>query len=200
MSFQDQLVIGQIGESKIARWLRNRGSYVMPVYEKEIDNGKGPRLFCPEGQLVTPDLFAFPSMEFIEAKHKSVFSWHHKTGTWLTGIDLNHYGDYQKVQEQTGRRVWLFFLHRSSTPSQIDLRGRGGCYKCSNSSSGSCCPTECPTGLFGGSISHLAANEHHQHSNHGRHGMAYWSVDTLTRHASVEELDSQTETPPPGRR
>jgi len=112
--FADNLAFGQIGESAIARWLRRRGSSVLPAYEKEINSGKGPRLFTPDAQLVTPDLFIFPWLEFIEAKHKSVFTWYHRSRKWCTGIDLHHYRDYLKTQQQTKRRVWLLFLHRFS--------------------------------------------------------------------------------------
>src|SRR5690554_3978032 len=116
--FSKQLEIGQLGESVIARWCMSRGNSVIPVYEKEIITGKGPRFFSPQGQFVAPDMFILPSMTFIEAKHKTVFSWHRITGRWCTGIDLNHYEDYQKVQAITGRPVWLLFLHRCSIPDK----------------------------------------------------------------------------------
>lgn len=108
--FAENLEFGQTGESVIARWLRSRGSSVLPAYEKELDTGKGPRLFTPIEQVVTPDLFVFPAMEFIEAKHKTVFSWYRKTQKWCTGIDRHHYREYKKTQKVTGRKVWLFFL------------------------------------------------------------------------------------------
>lgn len=189
MTFHEQLAMGQIGESAIAGWLRHRGSSVLPAYEKEIDTGKGPRLFCPERQLVTPDLFVFPSLVFIEAKHKSVFSWHHLTARWCTGIDLNHYDDYREVQRQTETRVWLLFLHRSSSPSKIDAGGRSDCHACAASPTGSCCEVECPTGLFGGPLSYLSEHENHRHGNHGRHGMVYWQHKTLNLLASIEEVE-----------
>lgn len=187
-AFAQTLQRGQLGESIIAQWLRERGTSVLPAYEKEIDTGKGPRLFLPEGQLVTPDLFVFPAMEFIEAKHKSVFSWHHRTQQWCTGIDLNHYRDYQEVQKQTESRVWLFFLHRESTPNPIDSRGRKDCSQCTRSERGTCCPPECPTGLFGASLAHLVRREHHRHKRHGRHGMVYWAEDAFRLLADIDEL------------
>ena len=45
MNFSDTLKQGQLGESLIAKWLRRQGWSILPAYEKEIDNGKGPRLF-----------------------------------------------------------------------------------------------------------------------------------------------------------
>lgn len=175
-AFASRLATGQLGESLIARWCMSRGNSLIPVYEKEIDSGKGPRFFSPEGQFVAPDMFLLPAMMFIEAKHKTVFSWHRATGKWCTGIDLHHYADYQRVQAITGRPVWLLFLHRSSTPDPRDLQWG--------------CPAECPVGLFGDDLRYLAENENHRHSNHGRHGMVYWAADTLKLLAPLETLEA----------
>lgn len=174
-TFAQHLATGQLGESKIAQWCRSRGNSVLPVYEKEIDTGKGPRLFAPQGQLVAPDMFVLPSMHWIEAKHKTVFSWHRISRSWLTGIDLNHYRDYLKVQEISTRPVWLLFLHREATPHGRDIEGG--------------CPRTCPVGLFGGSLTYLQKNEHHRHTNWGRHGMVYWAAGTLTLLATLDEID-----------
>ena len=114
MPFNESLAFGKIGESDIARWLRSRGTSVLPVYEKEIDEGKGPQFFAPNGEYVAPDMFCLPQCEWIEAKHKKVFTWHRISGTWQTGIDLRHWEEYKRVQEISKRRVWLFFLHRSN--------------------------------------------------------------------------------------
>jgi hypothetical protein len=175
MGFPENLRIGQLGESAIARWCRARGNSVLPVYEKEIDTGKGPRFFTPECQLVAPDMFVMPSMQWVEAKHKSVFTWHRKTSRWVTGIDLNLYQDYQRVLEISRRSVWLLFLHRSATPDARDLEHG--------------CPRECPTGLFGDSLKYLMHNENHRHGNHGRYGMVYWAHEKLTCHATIDELE-----------
>lgn len=175
MGFARQLAIGQIGESDIAKWCMSRGNCVLPVYEKEIDTGKGPRFFTPGGNHVAPDMFVMPAMEWIEAKHKTVFSWHRKTQKWCTGIDLNHYHGYLKTQEASRRPVWLLFLHRSTQPDKRDVDAG--------------CPGLCPVGLFGERLSFLAANENHRHENWGRHGMVYWAADKLRLLASIPELD-----------
>lgn len=172
--FASNLATGQLGESLIARWCMSRGNSLIPVYEKEIDTGKGPRFFSPEGQFVAPDMFLIPAMMFIEAKHKTVFSWHRITGEWCTGIDLNHYEGYRKVQDISGRPVWLLFLHRSSVPDERDIAGG--------------CPKECPTGLFGEDLRYLVQNEHHRHQNWGRYGMVYWSSTTLRLLAPLSEV------------
>lgn len=173
--FARQLEHGQLGESIIAKWCMARGNSVLPVYEKEIDNGKGPRFFTDVGQFAAPDMFVMPSMHWIEAKHKTVFSWHRKTQCWCTGIDLNHYADYQRVQEKSTRPVWLLFLHRSNQPDQRDIDGG--------------CPKRCPVGLYGASLDHLTGNENHRHDNWGRHGMVYWCVESLKLLDTLDAID-----------
>lgn len=181
-AFQVNLETGQLAESAIARWLRRRGWHVLPAYEKEIDNGKGPRLFMAEGtgvsELITPDLLALKDGRFhwVEAKHKSTFTWYGIGGYWTTGIDLRHWRDYQRVQTETGVPVYLFFLHRESRTRPDDISKWGA-------------PEECPTGLFAGSVSRLAAECSHESANWGRSGMIYWQPFTHLRHvASLEEM------------
>lgn len=169
MSFEENLGFGQVGESAIARWMRRRGNYILPVYEKEIDSGKGPRLFGPSGQLIAPDMFVFggPEPKWVEAKHKTAFSWHRKTKSWVTGIDLRHYEDYLAVDERTPWAVWLLFLQK------------GGQAKDS--------PAKSPSGLFGNPISYLRDHENHRHSAWAK-GMVYWACRSLKLLASLEDM------------
>jgi len=170
MTFQDSLHYGQLGESLIARWLRSRGQTVLPVYEKQINNGKGPQLFTPTGSLIAPDLFVFGNQNvlWIEAKHKTAFTWHRITNRWVTGIDLRHYTDYCKVDDLTPWPVWLLFLHE------------GGQAKDS--------PPDSPAGLFGNSLTNLRKCENHRHENWGHSGMVYWALDSLRRLADLEDI------------
>ena len=174
--FDKQLAFGKIGESDIACWCRARNSSVLPVYELEIDEGKGPRLFGANGEHVAPDMMIFPVAEWLEAKHKSRWTWHRKTGRWVTGIDLHHYEGYQDCQRDTMRRVWLLFLQKFDKPHKRDLQ------------QGS--PASCPAGLFGGSLDYLRRHENHRHANWGRHGMVYWSSDTLRLLATLDEVEA----------
>lgn len=174
MTFAEALKRGQLGEGVIANWIKVRGNSVLPVYEKQIDTGKGPQFFTPDGAFVAPDMFVMPSMHWVEAKNKSVFTWHRITRRWVTGIDLHHYAEYQRVAEISRRPVWLLFLHTSNVPDRRDL-DMG-------------CPTECPVGLFGASLKFLIRNENHRHHNHGRYGMVYWAHGTLSLMATVDEL------------
>lgn len=171
--FAQQLAVGKAGESKIANWLRRKGYHVLPVYEKEISEGKGPQLFTALGPgLVAPDLLAFngDKVRWIEAKHKSVFSWYRIGQRWVTGIDLRHYNDYLKVCELSPWPVWLLFLHsQSKTTEHTGV---------------------CPTGLFGESLSILAGKESHRSLRHGKSGMVYWARDDLKLLASLDEVNA----------
>lgn len=171
MAFADTLKVGQLGESEISRWLISRGNTVLPVYEKQIDSGKGPRFFTPQGQIVAPDMFLMNCKVWIEAKHKTHFTWHRKTRSWTTGIDLHHYAEYQRVAEITGHPVWLLFLHKDDVPSSEDQSWG--------------CPPTCPTGLFCRDLAWLRENENHRHDNWGRHGMVYWRAGQLQKLADV---------------
>lgn len=173
MRFEQSLKRGRIAESRIATWLLRRGAHVLPAYEIEIPRFKGPQFYSSTGSYASPDLlvFAADGMLWVEAKHKSVFSWHRLTQRWTTGIDLHHYEQYQEVARLSGLPVWLLFLHSDSAPHVRDLEAG--------------CPPECPTGLFGNELSILVRRENHRAqplingSGHGRTGMVYWARDSL---------------------
>lgn len=171
MSFDSMYQRGLAGESAIARWLRYRGFCVLPAYEIIEDKGKGPRLYLPRGSLIVPDFLAFASKDkvlWVEAKHKTAFTWHRLTQRWVTGIDLRHYEHYQKVAKASPWPVWLLFLHD------------GGQAKDS--------PPDSPAGLFGNSLAYLSTHESHRHANWGKTGMVYWAVEDLRKIAPLEEL------------
>jgi hypothetical protein len=174
-TFRQTLARGKIGESLISQWLQARGHLVFPAYEKEISEGKGPQLFAASGNLVLPDLLVFggDGMRWIEAKHKTCFTWHRKKRRWVTGIDLRHYYEYCSVRIETGLPVWIMFWHPLSAPNPRDLP-----YS----------PQQCPTGLFGNEITELVSRENHRHENWGKSGMVYWAVESLHLIATVDEL------------
>lgn len=174
MSFTQYYQCGCIGESEIAAWLRSRGFSVLPVYELEIQRGKGPRLFAPSGELIAPDMVAYKGDKclWIEAKHKTAFSWHRRTQQWVTGIDLRHYRDYCLVDDNSPWPVWLLFLHR------------GGQAKDS--------PPESPAGLYGNALSYLRKHESHRHQGWGKTGMVYWGIAHLRPLATLQEVVRET--------
>lgn len=180
-SFARQLQIGRVAEGLIAKWLQARGNAVMPAYEIEKSHGKGPQLFSTEGKFVAPDMivFAHEGVQWIEAKHKSVFTWYRKEKCWVTGIDQRHYQDYQHVMVRTRLPVWLMFYHRESQPAERDLPY---------------CPAKCPTGLFGGPLNRLMECVNHTSqprnggTGWGKSGMVYWAHSKLTLLATKEEV------------
>jgi hypothetical protein len=176
--FEKSLKHGLAGESAISRWLRRKGYYVLPAYEKIIDNNKGPRVFTPnKNNLITPDLLAWKidtRTIWIEAKHKTAFSWHRKTQRWVTGIDRKHYRHYLEIQNQSPWDIWLLFLHE------------GGQAKDS--------PPSSPAGLYGNSIERLRRNVNHEHENHGPSGMVYWAVGSLILMANINEISPAAST------
>lgn len=182
MNFDDSLAMGQAGESAIAQWLRRRGCTVLPVYEKIIDTGKGPHLFLPEKSLVAPDLFVFKGQNayWMEAKHKTVFSWYGKARRFVTGIDLRHYDQYLQVADSTPWPVWLLFLHKSPVTDSRDVARWDA-------------PSVCPVGLFGNTLDVLAENESHRSDKHGRSGMVYWAQTSLKFMASLDDVLPRTQ-------
>ena len=86
-NFDDAYAYGLTGESKIAQWWKDRGYNVLPVYEKLVGDYKGPSVFLSDGRsLVAPDMLAFSTHKsyWVEAKHKSAFSWHRITNSTAT--------------------------------------------------------------------------------------------------------------------
>lgn len=169
--FAANLKRGQQSELTIRDWLEKQGYAVVPAYEKEPGDFKGPRMFSADGDLVLPDLFACRggASMWVEAKDKSGFTWHRKTGEWTTGIDERVYLDYLKVAQKSGLPVWLFFLQRGLPTKGSTLAS--------------------PTGLYGNPIDYLSEHEHHRHDNfnNGRGGV-FWSMDALRFLAPLEEF------------
>lgn len=189
MKFAENLATGKVGESLIARYMMSRGHAVLPVYEIEKSSDKGPQLFEKNSGLVAPDMLVFTAngTMFVEAKHKSVFTWHRATLQWTTGIDLRHYGDYLRVAKRTQLPVWLMFYHREDAPDARDIQYG--------------CPAKCPTGLFGGELFCLLLKENHRSKpfdpsrpgfvGHGHSGMVYWAERSLKKIASREDVEAR---------
>lgn len=176
-SFEEHLAQGRLTESAIVRWLRSKGHGVITVYEIEHHTGKGPRYLAPANTYVAPDILAFTKdgpVLWVEAKHKTVFSWHRITGRWVTGIDKRHYGEYLKVAEHSGLDVYIMFYHQSEIPDSRDLQNG--------------CPFNCPVGLFGQRLEYLSRNINHTSDRWGSSGMVYWAHKTLIQMATPEEM------------
>lgn len=164
--FQQSLESGKVGESQIAGWLRSRGQNILPVYEVADGQYKGPAVYSSEGEvIVAPDMLCFGQGKtiWIEAKHKNAFTWHRKTQRFVTGIDLHHYEQYQKIMGLVDWPVWLLFLHRGGRAVDSPVS---------------------PSGLYGNDLKKLIKIENHRYENphgHQKHGMVYWSTDSLVK-------------------
>ena len=188
MTFEARLAKGQIIEQAISKWIMSRGHTVVPAYAVEASHGKGPQVFRLAESLVSPDLLVFRKGRgpiWIEAKHKSVFSWHRKSSAWTTGIDLRHYEHYRRVADVTETQVWLLFYHREAAPWHGDS---------------ATCPAACPTGLYGNELTRLSATESHRCGSrdvwggYGPSGMVYWPESALIKLADSLEFEPA---PPP---
>jgi hypothetical protein len=176
-NFSRQYPFGKIGESAIGRWVISKGGYsILPVYEKEQGEYKGPVLFTSENSLVAPDMLAFrkENVCWIEAKHKSAFTWHRLTKKWVTGVDQHHFSDYCEIADLTDIPVWLLFLHRPGTAKDTPEG------------------IESPTGLFGHHVERLQKTIHHSSDKHGSHGMHYWNHETLIKMAPIEDFEERS--------
>lgn len=173
MNFQKNLDFGKTGESIIANYLKNRGWAILPVYEKIIDEGKGPQIFVVDRDFIAPDMLAFTQEDiyFVEAKHKSVFSWYRKTQKWVTGMDIKHYKDYLEVDRRFPFPVWLFFLHTERFCNKRDE------------------PYPCNTGLYAERLSVLKNKESHTSDKWGNSGMVYWAEENLKKLCELDKLD-----------
>lgn len=173
--FEEALQYGKQGESAVTRWLVHAvGASVLPVYDIQNQEAyKGPRLLTPDRDLILPDMLVFRRgrVDWIEVKHKSVFTWHRLTRTWTTGIDKRHHEHYLEVQRRHGINVWLLFLHDKEDPDPGDVPY--------------CRGEKSPTGLF---CCWAGSEPHHSHANWGRTGMVYWEHGRLTRMAALDEV------------
>lgn len=175
MSFSQSLAIGQIGESMIARWLNAQNYHVLPVYEKELGSGKGPRFFSNVGELIAPDMQVLNDKGqyvWLEAKMKTCFSFHGSTGRFVTGVNKKHYDDYVLVQNLTRCTVYLFFWHPIGKTRTADVNKWNA-------------PPECPTGLF-----YCPVNTPCNHVMVDLEGveMIYWAHESLIHMATVEQM------------
>lgn len=179
MNFSEALAYGKTGESRIAVFLRRFGWNVMPAYEKETGDFKGPVFYQASGPpLVAPDMLLFGRdgrIAWVEAKRKSAFSWDRAGKTWVTGIDIKHYEDYIRISKLTPIPLWILFLHEGGTAKDT--------------------PTDktSPTGLFGRALFDLMNREHHRSAKWGKRGMVYWDVKDLIRLADIEQVCSRKE-------
>ena len=113
MMFNDKLSFGKVGESYIANWFKKKGYNVLPVYEVEAGQYKGPVVYCQNGdKLIAPDMIVFnrENIIWIEAKHKKGFPLNRMRGKYVVGINKDHFNNYLEVAKLTDWPFWLIFL------------------------------------------------------------------------------------------
>lgn len=176
MNFQQQLQRGLLAEHHIARWLQTqRGYHILPIYNKQDDNRKGPRFYTASGeQLIAPDILAMrgSTLVWVEAKSKTTFTWHRVSQQWQTGIDYYNYTHYCKVADTVPHAMYVFFLH-TETYEPVACSGA---------------PTTSPTGLYVQSFDVLRSCVHHIYPQSGRNRMVYWSIESLKKVAQLSEV------------
>lgn len=119
--FRAQLDAARRWEIALAKWIRSRGWYVVPTYDfSGGGDGKAPKMLGPRGHrdLVLPDLQCFRPLgdvraQWLECKWKSGAALYRKGGYPVTGIGLRLAKHYSEVEQQTGQRVVVAFLHEA---------------------------------------------------------------------------------------
>lgn len=186
--FEKFLAKGRKAEDATARWiLRKLGYIIAPVNKIEEGNGKGPRLYLPNGRtLVSPDLFCIKPTSsnfipfdlppvfkdiasfWIDVKLKSKASFYRKNARWQTGIDKRCLSNYREVSKMTGMEVWIFHL---ILPTPLLTALNQGAMRFH---------LPAPTGLYGHPAS-LAYSDDFQN-------MVYWGIESLTKFAELSDL------------
>jgi len=112
-SFEDALKFGEEGEHEIARYLIEHGVTLLTLYQ--FDKQHSPYLINSESKIIAPDLFCYGKDAFF-AEVKTKRRWISYKGVRETGIDSRAFESYKQVQEETGKKVLLFFNHKVQEP------------------------------------------------------------------------------------
>jgi len=174
MSFEVQLKVGKTGESILAKWFINKGFNILPIYEKIVNEFKGPTLFTADKkELICPDMLVFKKEIYfwVEVKYKTAFTWHRNSKQWVTGIDIKHYEHYLELSKLTPKwPICIMFLQEDGKAKDTPI----GLIS--------------PNGLYGGELSFLSRHEHHRHGNWGKKGMVYWDSETLGKYEDLNQM------------
>jgi cytosine/adenosine deaminase-related metal-dependent hydrolase len=106
---------GRAAEQMVARWLQERGWYVIPSYDYSGEDGeKAPRMQGLKRGFAVPDLDVARGgkRRWVEVKAKSRANPRHDA-YWGSrevpehGIDHKNYADYLDVKAESGDEVWI---------------------------------------------------------------------------------------------
>lgn len=124
-SFDEQLAWGKEGERPVAAKLIREGHVksLLPLFQFR-DHGEAPFLLYKAGKLPLPDHLCWGDEQyFTEVKRKDGWINFVAAGRGLeTGFNEHLFRAYQKVRNETGLEVWIFFLHE---PNLISFSGQG---------------------------------------------------------------------------
>jgi hypothetical protein len=112
-----EFVRGRTGEQVVARFLQERGFYVIPSYDYSGDDGdKPPRLQGSADAFPVPDLDVARNGDrrWVEVKTKTAAIEYRKAGELRHGINLRHLESYRKVERETGTECWLAIYEEST--------------------------------------------------------------------------------------
>jgi hypothetical protein len=193
--FQEKLEQGRLGEGWTLYYTCRKLHYVNLPLAKIVDfEDKGPRIYVPETDgkrpvyVPVPDTLCIhrhdwgnehlllPPEFFLEAKLKSRCSYYRINKAWQSGIDMHSYKWYKKVEEFTGKPVWVFHLIFPTSDQQAIAQGA---------------PREkrpAPNGLYAHPISLVPAYDPDRSPK-----MVYWKIEKMLRLCSVSEAIAASE-------
>lgn len=116
-SFEDALAWGEEGEKEVADYFIGKGACVVPLYQFHTTGA--PFMLERVNKHILPDLMCWQDGKsyFVESKRKN--RWVRFDGNMETGFNYHHYKHYCAVQEKTGVKVYVYFLHENEEPTGL---------------------------------------------------------------------------------
>lgn len=108
-----EFIQGRTGEQRVARFLQERGYFVIPSYDYSgEDNNKAPKMQGAKTAYVIPDLDVCREgrRRWVEVKTKTRADFTRVTGRLEHGLQRAHFDAYISVQQQTGCEVSIAIL------------------------------------------------------------------------------------------
>jgi hypothetical protein len=122
---------GQKGEHEVARWLADRGWFVLPgyAYKASDDDPSAPRLIGAIESIVIPDLMIASEgkLQWVEVKSFGYSPWNKDLKCHTHGWTARLHWQYERVAEVTGRDVWVVVWETglAANPDSLALIGTG---------------------------------------------------------------------------
>lgn len=120
-SFKELLKFGEQGEKEVALLLMQKGYTVLPLYQ--FNKEHAPFLLSKKNKITLPDLDCYHKSKpniFVEVKSKN--KWNITNEITETGFDLKHFKEYEKIQEETQKEVWIVFNHKGASEGLYTIK------------------------------------------------------------------------------